>query len=148
MKHQMQIKHIDAVTDAIHDMMNGPDGDGQISGMYETETLTVTLPKAFFHLAVYLSETQEDGRGGPLWNTLQSGTRALSDPEIKASWYVFFKNRLTHMMHQDLHMLCNYNHPFFREELNDDQYHLDLDGPIPFNQERRDDYSSRPSSNP
>ena len=125
-------KNIDAVTEAIQDMLNGPDGDGQINGTYVTETLAVMLPKAFFHLAVYLSDVQEDGRGGPLWDALQSGTRTLSDPEVKAAWHVFFKNRLIHMMHEDLYLLCNHKHPVFREEPNENQYSLDFDGPIPF----------------
>ncbi len=102
-------EHIDAVVDRVHGMLNGPDGDGQLMGTYETQRVTFEIPKAFAYLATYLASDARDGSA--LCQDIEAGRIALDSEQVRAIYERFFEQRLHHMMHQDLHLLAGHAHP-------------------------------------
>lgn len=126
------VAEVRGVTDRVHDMLNGPDGLGQIEGTHETQTVTLTLPKAFVYLASYLAtrETEKSGEPSASWGQIDSGESVFDEEKTNR----ILSHILHNHMHEHLHALCHEMHWVFEEKTDDiaDDANRDLDDEIPF----------------
>ena len=57
---------IQRVCERVHELLNGSGGFGQLDGSYETQKVTITLPKALVHLAEFLAAMSKDDKASGL----------------------------------------------------------------------------------
>ena len=101
--------HIEILTDQVHDLLHGPDGEVDGSKA-ETMRVVLDIPKAWIHLAAWLELTARERN--------YSG-HTFSDVNVPLGWEnkrrwakVFFWRMINNQMHDDLHFLCVGAHPY------------------------------------
>lgn len=101
---------IQKVNEHVHALLNGPDGLGQMDGTYETQQVTLTLPKALIHLAEFLAAMSRDDKASGLhfWQYV-SGV-GNDDPTPRRNMTKMRRAYLEHMLWNalqfELHMLA------------------------------------------
>lgn len=99
---------IRTLVDDVHDLLDGPDGNGQWDGGMEMQRVTLTLPRAFVELAAFLAVVDEDD-DHPLsfWEyakaTPQDGTAAKRLNRMRNR---YLERRLDEAMKLSLHLLA------------------------------------------
>lgn len=101
---------IQKVNEHVHALLDGPDGRGQLDGNYETQQITLTVPKALIHLAEFLAAMERDDKASSLdfWHYV-SGV-GQDDPTPRRNMTKMRRAYLERMLWNDLqfelHMLA------------------------------------------
>lgn len=107
-------EQVRTVTDKIHELLDGPDGNGQLDDTYETEQIVLTVPKGFTYQALYLEKLKQ-AKGKPVKNwplyeeawSYGSKAKTVFDRNVRK----YIRHHLTHMLynelHAELHFLCH-----------------------------------------
>lgn len=104
-------KQIEAVSEVVHELLDGEDGLGQLNDTSTETTLRVAIPDAFLVLALYLSELQlHPGQAVVGWQAKLERLQAGGDHERKQAVGLLL-SRLVNEMHEDLHELATGGHP-------------------------------------
>jgi hypothetical protein len=101
---------IKQLTDAVHELLEGPEGTGQIDRSYETVRMTLELPIAWIRLGAWLQLTSE---------ARQSGEYRVADEGEAGNWNaerklarLWLKTMIDEQMHEELHKLAVGAHEF------------------------------------
>lgn len=98
------------VSEHVHALLDGPDGRGQLDGTFETQQVTLTLPKALIHLAEFLAVMERGDKASSLefWQYV-SGV-GHDDPTPRRNMTKMRRAYLERMLGNDLqfelHMLA------------------------------------------
>lgn len=101
---------IQKVNEHVHALLDGTDGRGQLDGTYETQQVTLTVPKALIHLAEFLAVMERDDKASSLdfWQYV-SGV-GQDDPTPRRNMTKMRRAYLERMLWNDLqfelHMLA------------------------------------------
>lgn len=121
------------LVDTVHDLLDGPDGQGQHDYSFETERIVLDIPKAWVVLAAWLAIKERKRSAGKLEASafMRPEDPAHVDRHIR-TWARRFLWRVIHnQMHAHLHALAVSAHPcLFPEQA--EKRSADLDDGIPF----------------
>jgi hypothetical protein len=98
------------VNEHVHALLDGTDGRGQLGGTYETQQITLTVPKALIHLAEFLAVMEREDKASSLefWQYV-SGV-GQDDPTPRRNMTKMRRAYLERMLWNDLqfelHMLA------------------------------------------
>lgn len=107
-------RQIKDTTQRVHDLLNGPDGDGQFGGDQLFQKVVVEVPRAFVVLASYLAEFDPaENIASQLWDKKRKSGENIDSRKCQSLMRQYLGARLKHIMHADLHWLAT--HGFLEE---------------------------------
>ena len=125
---------VQRLVDVVHDLLNGPDGQGQLDYSFEKERVIVDIPKAWVVLAAWLAIKERKRRAGKLDDSafMRPDSPDHVDKHVR-TWARRYLWRLIHdRMHWELHELAVMAHPYLFPEEQKKREAPDLDDGIPF----------------
>lgn len=97
----------------VHDLLDGPEGDGQMTGDYETQRVMLTLPRGVLHLAAFMAVVEKETPSElDFWKyvtTTPDDGRAQK--HLNRKMRDFLARSLVNHMHLHLHMLTTQGPP-------------------------------------
>jgi hypothetical protein len=134
-------RQIRALSAEVHDLLNGPDGDGQLTGRMERQRVTLEVPRAFVMLATFMA-TFEARKNEPnaAWTHICDEGKDIDHRMARLWMRRYLEGVIEGAMHQDLHWVATH---WFLEMVQDDARDIigkiedrsepgDLDDEIPF----------------
>lgn len=98
------------VCEHVHELLDGPDGNGQRDGTYEVQQVTLTLPKAFIHLAEFLAAMSKDDKASGLHFWQYVSGAGQDDPTPRRNMTrmrrAYLERMLWDALQFELHMLA------------------------------------------
>jgi hypothetical protein len=108
-------KEVCGVVDQAHALLNGPDGNGQFDGTYETQRVCLDLPKGLLLAAAYAAIKRERGHRPHEWRFIEPQLEGGGEP-----WRRLLRNHLTltlwNALQYELHLLATGDHPALIKE--------------------------------
>ena len=98
-----------AVSDKVHELLGGPEGT------YETQHITLALPKAFVYLAEYLAIRETESQAVPslLWQSYQRGNAVAMTTRLRNH---YIARMLWEQFQDELHWLAVGGHALYSPE--------------------------------
>jgi hypothetical protein len=126
------------VSKVIHGLLDGPNGDGQLTGKMETQRVTLEVPRAFVVLASFLA-TFDPKENGPsdFWSDECEEGALIDDPKVRLMMRRRLERVLYNAMHDELHWIATHWFLTEPESVPSDRVEVNLggasfDGEVPF----------------
>lgn len=134
-------RQIRALSAGVHDLLNGPDGDGQFTGRMERQRVTLEVPRAFVMLATFMA-TFEARKNEPnaAWSQVCDEGKDIDHRMARLWMRRYLEEAVERALHDDLHWVATHwfmemqteETPEERAKRPDRDEPGDLDDEIPF----------------
>jgi hypothetical protein len=102
-------KQIAALSEQVHDLLNGEDGRGQLTGEMEMQRVTLHVPRAFVMLATFMAMFEpEENRPNSFWQHDCDEGRDIDHRIARMLMRRHLGRVLYHAMHEELHWLVTH----------------------------------------
>jgi hypothetical protein len=97
----------------VHELLDGPKSDGQMTGNYETQRVMLTLPRGIHHLAAFMSIVENDKPSElDFWKYVtKTPDDSSAQKHLNRKMRDFLARSLVNHMHLHLHMLATQGPP-------------------------------------
>ena len=125
---------VQRLVDVVHDLLNGPDEEGQLDQSFEKVRIVLDIPKAWIVLACWLAIKARKRRAGDLESPsfMRPHSPHYVDRNVKSWARAYLWDLIHDRMHWELHWLATRDHPYLFPEEEKKPAPPDLDDGIPF----------------
>ena len=106
---------IEALSTAVHELLNGPESDGQLTGDMEMQRVVLEVPRAFVLLATFMATCeQKQNRANVFWRNVCDDGNKIHHRVAHRKMRRYLERVLYNAMQGELHWLVT--HGFLPQE--------------------------------